>query len=229
MNHPVATTVEELYQFVNPDMPLPSGDPRYIDFSSARGDEDIVALVARRVHVQKAPYYHRQLLTGHCGSGKFTKLYEFSPAAPALERIHAQTLETRAKAMQAETPPARWERIVQLRGLLEEYADADTPEAQAARLRALRALGDTYREIGDFENARATYQQALNLSAALYGPEHPEVAAAVNNLGSVLHDLGDLAGARAAFERALRIFERFLLPEHPYIRIARENLESLNE
>lgn len=75
MNHPVAATIEELYQFVNPDMALPPEDPRYVDLSPARGSEDIVALVARRIHVQKAPYYHRQLLTGHRGSGKSTELH----------------------------------------------------------------------------------------------------------------------------------------------------------
>ena len=154
-------------------------------------------------------------------------LYEFSTVASALERLHAEAFETGSKGLQAGTPSERWERIVQLRGLLEEYADADTPEAQAARLRALRALGDTYREIGDFENARATYQQALALSAALYGPEHPEVATTINNLGLVMQDLGDLAGARAAFERALRIDEAVYGPEHPGVATTVNNLGSV--
>jgi hypothetical protein len=59
------------------------------------------------------------------------------------------------------------------------------------------------------------------------GPEHPNVATAVNNLGGVLKALGDLPAARQAFQRALAIFEKYLPPDHPNIKIVRGNLESL--
>ena len=56
------------------------------------------------------------------------------------------------------------------------------------------------------------------------GPEHPNVAATVNNLGRVLQDLGDLAGAQAAFQRALAIWEQHLGPEHPNLATTVNNL-----
>ncbi len=57
-----------------------------------------------------------------------------------------------------------------------------------------------------------------------YGPNHPQVATAVNNLGSVLRDLGDLAGARAHYERALGIDEAAYGPDHPEVAIRVNNL-----
>ena len=65
------------------------------------------------------------------------------------------------------------------------------------------------RALGDLASARAALERALAIDEAVYGPEHPEVATAVNNLGGVLYAQGDLAGARASFERALAIWEAF--------------------
>jgi tetratricopeptide (TPR) repeat protein len=82
-------------------------------------------------------------------------------------------------------------------------------------------------DLGDLEGARASYERALRIDEAAFGPDHPEVATDVNNLGGVQQDLGDLAGALASYERALGIFERFLPAGHPNIEIVRGNLESL--
>ncbi|HHN94144.1 MAG TPA: tetratricopeptide repeat protein, partial [Anaerolineae bacterium] len=62
---------------------------------------------------------------------------------------------------------------------------------------------------------------------AVYGPQHPQVATAVNNLGRVLWAQGDLAGARAAFEQALKIDEAVYGPEHPNVAIQVNNLGSV--
>jgi energy-coupling factor transporter ATP-binding protein EcfA2 len=67
-------TVDLAYGAVDPDVPLEPGDPRYVDLNSARGDEDLPALIARRIRFTPAGSWHRQLLTGHRGSGKSTEL-----------------------------------------------------------------------------------------------------------------------------------------------------------
>lgn len=36
-------TVDAAYGVVDPDVPLEAGDPRYVDLSSARGDENLAA------------------------------------------------------------------------------------------------------------------------------------------------------------------------------------------
>jgi len=82
-------------------------------------------------------------------------------------------------------------------------------------------------DLGDLAGAKACYERALGIWERALGPEHPQVATAVNNLGLVLQALGDLAGAKACYERALRILRQRLPPDHPHIRIVEENLRRL--
>jgi hypothetical protein len=70
----VAKNITEIYATVNPDEPLLSDDTRFVDLSSARGGEDLVALITRRIMTAISPNYHRRLVTGHRGSGKSTEL-----------------------------------------------------------------------------------------------------------------------------------------------------------
>src|SRR5262245_2517237 len=51
--------------------------------------------------------------------------------------------------------------------------------------------------------ARPLFERALAIPEAAYGPDHPEVATALNNLAFILRDLGDLVAARPLQERAL--------------------------
>jgi len=69
-----AETITELYQTVNPDESLAPGDPRFTDLSALRGEEDLVALITRRIVTATSPNFHRRLVTGHRGSGKSTEL-----------------------------------------------------------------------------------------------------------------------------------------------------------
>ena len=78
-----------------------------------------------------------------------------------------------------------------------------------------------------YAQAQAAFERALRMAEAAFGPEHPEVATAVNNLGNVLQDLGDLPGARACYERALRIDEAAYGPEHPNVATDVNNLGSV--
>ena len=73
-SHTLPRTVGAAYGTVDPDVPLEPGDPRYVDLNSARGDEYLPALIARRVRRTPATTWHRQLVTGHRGSGKSTEL-----------------------------------------------------------------------------------------------------------------------------------------------------------
>ena len=64
-------------------------------------------------------------------------------------------------------------------------------------------------------SARAVYEHALAITAAAYGPDHPEVAITLTNLGIVQQQLGQLDGARASQERAYAIFHAMHGPDHP--------------
>jgi tetratricopeptide (TPR) repeat protein len=52
------------------------------------------------------------------------------------------------------------------------------------------------------------FERALHITETRYGPQHPDVATALNNLGVVLRDLGKPDQARPLFEQVLHITER---------------------
>ena len=63
-------------------------------------------------------------------------------------------------------------------------------------------------------------QRALAIAETAYGPEHPDVGAALNTLATILCDLGELDAARPLAERALAITETAYGPEHPDVGTA---------
>jgi hypothetical protein len=72
------TTIDDAYNTVNPDVALPSGDPRYVDLSSVRGGDDLARLLARRLQRSDrgaGRMFLRQLITGHRRCGKTTELF----------------------------------------------------------------------------------------------------------------------------------------------------------
>ncbi len=101
----------------------------------------------------------------------------------------------------------------QLRFVAEGAAKADSKLATFL----LIELGYHLNMVADFAGAMAAHQRAIAIAERIFGPEHPNVAAAIDYLGRVLSDMGDLRGAKAAYERALRIGERALGSEHPNV------------
>jgi hypothetical protein len=61
----------------------------------------------------------------------------------------------------------------------------------------------------------------------VYGSEHPEVAADLDDLALLLQAQGDLASARPLYERALAICEKAPGPKHPDTARTLNNLASL--
>ena len=67
-----ARTLRDAYNAVDPAVPLPSGDPRYVDCTDVRGDRDVVQRMLKTI--TWADSSTAQLLTGHRGCGKSTEL-----------------------------------------------------------------------------------------------------------------------------------------------------------
>jgi len=93
--------------------------------------------------------------------------------------------------------------------------------------RLLNQTGAYLRGRAQFTEAKEMFEWALAIGEATYGPDHPNVAAGVNNLGNVLQDLGDMEGAKKMFERALAIDEATYGPDHPDVAISINNLGSV--
>ena len=52
--------------------------------------------------------------------------------------------------------------------------------------------GNVLLEMNDVAGARKSFERALAITEAAYGPDHPTVAANLNNLGSIRQQAGDL-------------------------------------
>ncbi len=68
---------------------------------------------------------------------------------------------------------------------------------------------------GAYEKAQSLAERALDLREKALGPNHPEVAAALNLLGMICTARSDYNRAESLFQRALAINEKAFGPEHP--------------
>ncbi len=121
----------------------------------------------------------------------------------------------------------RWAETLQ--ELIEQPGGESDEAASEHEAELLDQLGKLAREQADYHSARRYRERALKISAASFGPDHPNVATRLNNLASVLKDLGELQQARQLFERALKTCERFLGKSHPKTVMVKENLEYLSK
>jgi len=69
----LAKTLKDVFNTANP-IPLQSGDPRYVDCTAVRGNEDSVGQMFRVIAWSDQPAT-AQLFTGHRGCGKSTELF----------------------------------------------------------------------------------------------------------------------------------------------------------
>ncbi|MEZ4829185.1 MAG: tetratricopeptide repeat protein [Bacteroidia bacterium] len=122
------------------------------------------------------------------------------------EMAVAFTLQATAKQMMGQYPEA----IEYFKNSL-PYFEAITVEVRYAM--ALGSIGLLYWELGDFENALAYDQKALEVNVRL-GDRNGE-ARALNNIGLVYEDQGNYPNALDYYFRSIKIFEE--LEEHGYL------------
>jgi tetratricopeptide (TPR) repeat protein len=88
-------------------------------------------------------------------------------------------------------------------------------------------LAVLYEEQGKYEKAEPLYKRALIIVEKELGPEHPTVAASLNNLASLYSIQKLYSQARPLLKRALKIWVKTLGPEHPDVATGLENLAQL--
>lgn len=127
--------------------------------------------------------------------------------------------------------PTLWPRCAELLPHLLTAADhaKETQAAEIATANLLRRAGSYLERRGDYRAARGVLQSALAMVEAAHGPDHVEVAYALNALGYLLHsqpdpDPGELAAARSYHERALRISQASLGAQHEDVGRTLNNL-----
>jgi CHAT domain-containing protein len=125
------------------------------------------------------------------------------------------------QAKQKEAPTGRYEiRVVELRAATEK--DRALQEARKLSTEFARL----YR-VSKFDEARPLVERALEVREKSLGPEHPDVAASLNNLAELYRAKGDYAKAEPLHQRALAIREKALGPDHPDVAGSLNNLAIL--
>jgi tetratricopeptide (TPR) repeat protein len=88
-------------------------------------------------------------------------------------------------------------------------------------------LGISLRELAEWAEAEPLMRRALAIAEKKYGPEHPNVAIALDNLALLLQVTNHLGEAEPLMRRALIIAEKRHWPEHPEVARALNNLAQL--
>ena len=91
------------------------------------------------------------------------------------------------------------------------------------------ALAAILEGLGRHEEAEQLYKRALRVFRKTYGPEHYDIAIALNNLGAVYQARGEMVSAHWHYQRALAMKERLLGPEHVDVAITLNNLAGLSK
>ncbi len=90
--------------------------------------------------------------------------------------------------------------------------------------RSLRDFADRCREQGKYRQAESLYKRALALTESVFGPDHIEVSAVLNNLAVLYKYTGNFDEAERLYRRALAIKEKLLGADHPDVAMTLNNL-----
>ena len=108
-------------------------------------------------------------------------------------------------------------RIEEMRG-----ATANDYALQEAHMQNEEAL--KLQRAGKYDEALPLAERALETRKRILGPDHRDVAVAINSLAIIYSYKGEYAKAESLFQRALAILEKALEPEHPDIAASLNNL-----
>ena len=101
---------------------------------------------------------------------------------------------------------------------------ADNPREEAE---ALSRKAVEHYQAGRYQEALPLSRRALEMNAKVLGPEHPGLAASLNNLAGLYQALGAYDQALPLYQRAVNIREKALGPEHPDVASSLNNLAAL--
>jgi CHAT domain-containing protein/Tfp pilus assembly protein PilF len=93
--------------------------------------------------------------------------------------------------------------------------------------KSLGNLANVLAARGQYPEARAHLDRAVELWRALHGDDHIDTATALNNLSALLKEMGDLASALPMTRRVLATFEKHYGPRSDEVAVVTDNLASL--
>ncbi|HLF24753.1 MAG TPA: tetratricopeptide repeat protein [Anaerolineae bacterium] len=132
-------------------------------------------------------------------------VYEFPPEPETAQRVARLAVYEEAGHVTSNlSESAKRERLRLLARLLDDYRElGDNPRERSTQADILWKMGDVYKDLGEWNEARARYQEALELAQALDEPA--SVAGLLHQLAMLAQDTGDLAEARRLYEQSLAL------------------------
>jgi len=144
-------------------------------------------------------------------------------AAEERARVEAQTAERVSSFLVdlfrvADPAESRGEEmsVRQLLDLGAARLDDQLEDEPATRAKLLEAVGEVYRNLGEYERAAELLTESVSVLRR-ETPDSPELAATLNELARVRFDLGSVDEARRLSEEALETVRRSLDGDHPQI------------
>jgi tetratricopeptide (TPR) repeat protein len=169
-------------------------------------------------------------------AGDFAQVETLLRQAYERDRQAIQEQQVSLKKRQLSAAATRAE-LGALKNLQLAYADAATQYRDAAAVvpqeealtqaEYLNEEGRAWQAAGQYADAQPPLEHALALREKALGPEHPNVAASLNNLAELYRAQGRYADAEPRYQRALIIWEKALGPEHPNVATVRKNYAAL--
>jgi tetratricopeptide (TPR) repeat protein len=98
---------------------------------------------------------------------------------------------------------------------------ADQPEIQAEMF---LVMGNTYRNLGLYEEARPLIEDALKIRRDLFGERHEDVATAYSRLADILYYTGQFDSSQAIMHRNIELKRELLGDRHPDVALELNNL-----
>jgi serine/threonine protein kinase/Tfp pilus assembly protein PilF len=108
-----------------------------------------------------------------------------------------------------------------------ERISGELREQPVVQARLMDTIGQVYRSLGLFQQAKLLLERALETRRSLLGEDHLEVSDSFSNLANVLWDRGDYSQAKQYFERSLSIKEKALGPNDIKVATVCHNLASV--
>ncbi|WP_165477765.1 tetratricopeptide repeat protein [Desulfobacter hydrogenophilus] len=108
-------------------------------------------------------------------------------------------------------------------------ADKDQPEDEFPDNNELSTLGNYLERTGRYVSSETIILTCLKRVEKAKGPDHPSVAATLNNLAGLYESQGKYEEAEPLYQRALKIRETVLGPDHPSVATTLNNLAGLYE
>ncbi|GEM_PF-450391 len=221
--------------------PLSSGKPVFIwmterieEWAQGSASQDVRQQIQHMIE-----YWHTQRVGDLETAARLAHKLAFDFSQKGLHELNIELMDDALAHVQDQTKRGK---LLVLRGRSQRmlHRMEEALESLGAAVKLCRASKDlrgegsvlneeaiVLNEMGLFEKAENAVRRALEIAEKMYGPNHHNVATALNNLAQVFLNTNRLKDAEPLMRRALLIAEKSYGPDHPDVAICLNHLVSI--